>query len=135
MANSLYGLFKQNLLNGDIALDSTNVRVVLVDTSAYSVSINTHDFLDDIPGGARIAVSGNLANKTTSLGIFDADDITISAVSGATVEAVVLYIHTGTDSTSHLIAYIDTGTGLPFTPNGGDVLVSWSNSGTKIFEV
>lgn len=134
MANTLYPKAKEAFIGGDLALDSANIRVILIDTGAYTYSAS-HDFLDDVAGGAQIATSGNLANKTITNGIFDADDVTISAVTGATVEAVIIYEHTGTGSTSHLIAYIDTGTGLPFTPNGGDVLVSWSNSGTKIFEV
>lgn len=135
MANSLFAKFKENLLNGDIALDTNDIRVILVDTALYTVNLSTHDFLDDIAAGARVAVSGALTTKTTTLGVFDADDKTITAVTGATVEAVVLYVHTGVESTSYLIAYIDTGTGLPFTPNGGDVLVSWSSSATRIFEV
>ena len=39
-----------------------NVRAILVDTGAYTYN-DTHEFLDDIPSGARIAVSGNLTGK------------------------------------------------------------------------
>lgn len=134
MANTLYPKYKEAALGGDVALDSANIRIILIDTANYTYS-TAHDFLDDVGGSARVATSGNLANKTITNGIFDADDITLTAVSGATVEAVIIYEHTGTEGTSHLIAYIDTGTGLPFTPNGGDVQVVWSSSGTKIFEI
>ena len=104
MANSLFAKFKENLLNGDIALDTNDIRVILVDTALYTVNLSTHDFLDDIAAGARVAVSGALTTKTTTLGVFDADDKTITAVTGATVEAVVLYVHTGVESTRYLIA-------------------------------
>jgi hypothetical protein len=51
-------------------------------------------------------------------------------VSGASVEALVIYIDTGVAGTSRLVAYIDTGvTGLPVTPNGGDITITWNASG------
>jgi hypothetical protein len=50
--------------------------------------------------------------------VFDAADKTLSAVTGDQSEAIIIYKHTGTDSTSNLIAYIDSGSGLPFTPTG-----------------
>ena len=33
---------------------------------------------------------------------------------------IVIYKDTGTEATSPLLAMIDTATGLPITPNGGD---------------
>lgn len=37
------------------------------------------------------------------------------------VRAIVIVKDTGTEATSPLIAYIDTATGLPIAPNGGDI--------------
>jgi hypothetical protein len=76
-------------------------------------------------------VSDALASKTVSAaGVFDAADKTISAVSGDVSEALILYIHTGTEGTSRLICFLDTGvTGLPVTPNGGDITITWHASG------
>jgi len=129
MANALYPTYKQLILGAGLNLTTLNLKVVLVDTGAYTYSA-AHDFLDDITVGARIATSGNLASKTVTNGTFDAADITITAVSGVTVEALVIYNDTGTAATSNLIAYMDTGvTGLPFTPNGGDVTIQWNASG------
>ena len=55
---------------------------------------------------------------------------TFSAVTGNSVEALVLYVDTGSASTSRLVAYIDSGvTGLPVTPNGGDITITWNASG------
>lgn len=131
MANAIYPLAKQAWLQGNLDLDNA-VRVIMVDTAAYTYNA-AHDFLDDVPGGARIAVSGDLQNKTFAGGVFDADDITIAAVAGATVEALIIYQHTGSDATSRLIAYWDTGvTGLPFTPNGSDALIAWSSGASRI---
>lgn len=129
MANALYPTYKQLILGAGLNLTTLNLKVVLVDTGAYTYSA-AHDFLDDVAVGARIATSGNLASKTVTSGTFDAADVTITAVSGVTVEALVIYNDTGTAATSNLIAYMDTGvTGLPFTPNGGDVTIQWSGSG------
>jgi hypothetical protein len=74
--------------------------------------------------------SSALASKTFTNGTFDAADITFTAVSGATVEAIVLFLDTGTAANDKLICYIDSASaGLPVTPNGGDINVVWNGSG------
>lgn len=131
MANAIYDKFRQARMTADtnIDLENEDVRVILVDTGAYTFS-QTHDMLDDVAAGSRIATSGALASKTVVDGIFDAADVTFTAVAGATVEALLFYRHTGVESTARLIAYIDTGvTGLPLTPNGGDVNLVFNASG------
>ena len=50
-------------------------------------------------------------------------------------KALILYQHTGTDATARLIAYIDTATGLPVTPNGGDITIVWDDGPNKIFKL
>jgi len=135
MANALYDLGRQGFLDGSIDWDTNDVRAILVDTGAYTVNLATHQFLSDVAAGARIAVSGALAGKSVTSGVADATDVTFTAVSGATVEAIVIYQHTGVEATSRLIAYIDTATGLPVTPNGGDINVVWDNGASKIFKL
>lgn len=135
MANALYDLGRQGFLDGSIDWDTNDVRAILVDTGAYTVNLATHQFLSDVAAGARIAVSGALAGKSVTAGVADASDVTFTAVSGATVEAIVIYQHTGVEATSRLIAYIDTATGLPVTPNGGDINVVWDNGASKIFKL
>ena len=135
MADAVYGLGRKAFLDGGIDLLSDDIRVVLVDTNDYTLSIDTHDFLDDVPAGARVAVSGAMTTKTTTLGVYDADNITFSSVSGDVSEALIIYRHTGTDSTSELIAFIDGATGLPVTPNGGDITITWDSGANKIFKI
>jgi hypothetical protein len=103
-------------------------RIVLVDDADYTYS-SAHDNLDDIPSGARVATSGDLASITTTNGVFDSADVTLTAVSGDPVERVVLDRHTGTASTSTILAQYDTASGLTLTPNGGDVIVAPGGSG------
>lgn len=135
MANALYDAGREAFLNGDIDWTADNIRIILIDNADYTVNLATHDFLDDIPAGARVAVSGNLAGKTSTAGVADANDVTLTAVTGDQSESIVIYQHTGTESTSRLIGYIDTATNLPITPNGGDITVSWDNGANKIFKL
>ena len=105
----------------------------MIDTGNYTYS-TAHDFLDDVGSSAKIGTAGTLGSKTVTSGVFDAADITYSSVTGATVEAIIIYKDTGNAATSNLIAYIDTASsGLPVTPNGGDITVTWDSGGNKIF--
>jgi hypothetical protein len=135
MANSLYTKAKQGLIDGSIDLDTDDIRVILVDGADYTPNLANHDNLDDIPAGARVAVSGALQNKSVTDGVFDADDIVIASVSGDQFEYLVLYQHTGVESTSRLILLIDSATGLPCTPNGSDITVQWASGADKIFRL
>lgn len=128
MASGLYAKGREGFLDGSIDWDTNTIKVVLVDTADYTVNLSTHDNLDDVAAGARVA-TGTLASKTVTNGTADAADVTFSAVTGDPSEALVIYKDTGVESTSRLIAYIDTATGLPVTPNGGDITVQWSGSG------
>ncbi|MER7953856.1 hypothetical protein [Streptomyces sp. NPDC096030] len=125
MASALYPSFKQLLLGGDIDLASDDIRAIIVDTADYTYGAG-HDFLDDVPAGARVSVSSALGSKTITNGVFDAADVTLNAVTGDSVEAIVVYKHTGSDATASLIAYID---GVSVTPNGGAVQIQWDASG------
>jgi hypothetical protein len=131
LANAIYPAYKQALLDASTGVDLNDgdVRVILVDSADYTYSA-AHDMLDDVPAGARVKVSTALQNTSVTNGLFDADDIALSAVTGDQAEALIFYLHTGTESTSRLVAYMDTGvTGLPVTPNGGDINLTWNASG------
>lgn len=133
MANALYASFKQALLTGDAPLDSTTVNVCLVDTAIVAFSA-AHDNYDDISAGV-VGTPQTLANKTYTGGVFDADDVTFTAVAGgSTLEAIVIYIDSGVPGTSKLVAWIDTSvTGLPVTTNGGNISITWDTGTNKIF--
>ena len=129
MANSLYPKWKEALLqsSANSALTGT-VKAALVDTGTYTYN-SAHEFLTSLTGVVGTAQTIG-ATKSYTNGVFDGADVTYTAVTGNTVEALVLYIDTGTAGTSRLVAYIDAGvTGLPVTPNGGDISVTWNASG------
>jgi hypothetical protein len=135
MANSLYDLGREGFLAGDIAWDSDNIKVVLVDTNDYSVNLATDNDLADVPVGARVATSTNLTAKTTTAGVAYPADVVLSSVTGDVSEALVIYQDSGVESTSRLIAYIDSATGLPVTPNGTDITITWDAGADKIFKL
>jgi hypothetical protein len=135
MANALYDKGREGFLAGEIDWDTGVIKAILIDTADYAVNLATHQFLSDIPGAARVATSAALTGKTTTGGIADAADLTFPAVNGDPSEALVLYQDNGAEGTSRLIAYIDTATGLPVIPNGGDIIVAWDNGPNKIFKI
>ena len=136
MATGLYDKGRENFGKKKFDWPNDDVRVVFGDSADYTVNLATDDALDDVTSGGRVGVSAaSIANKTNTLGVMDADDHTINTVSGDQFECVILYLHTGTESTSLLIAYIDNYTGLPCTPNGGNITVSWPNDSNKIFKL
>jgi hypothetical protein len=135
MANALYGLGREAFLGGDLDWDANNVKLYLIDNADYTVAIDTHDFADDVATAAKVATSGNFANKTKTLGVSDADDIVLSTVSGDPSESIIIWQDSGAQATSRLIAYIDTATGLPVTPNGGDITIQWDSGANKIFKL
>jgi len=134
MANGLYAKAKQSFLNKTQDLDSDGIRAILADAADYSVNLSTHDSLDDVAAGARVATSGNLTSPTITDGTFDTADFSWTSVSGDQSEQVILYNHdgngAGADSQRQLIAFYDTGiTGMPVTPNGGNINVTVNASG------
>lgn len=135
MANALYDTGRSAFALGDIDWVADNIKAVLVDTNDYAVDLATHDFLADIPSGARVATSGNLSGKTVTAGACYAAPFTFAAVTGDQAEALVIYKDSGVEGTSQLIAYVDSVSGLPVTPNGTDVTVTPDTGANKIFRV
>lgn len=130
MANALYDLGRESFLKGEISWSADNIKAVLVDSADYTPNLATDQFLSNIAAGGRVATSVNLTGKSTTAGDAVAANVTFSEVPGDISEFLVLYQDTGVEGTSRLIARIDTATGLPVTPNGGDIQVQWS---TPIF--
>lgn len=135
MTNALYDAGRNGFLTGDIDWLVDDIRTILVDTDDYTVSLSTHQDLADVIAGSRVKVSDALTGKDATAGVADAADVTLTAVTGDQSEALIIYKHTGVESTSTLIAYIDTATGLPVLPNGGNITIAWDNGGNKIFKL
>lgn len=134
MANAIYPLYKQSLLAGDANSDLDNdtttdgVYVALVDTGTYIYSA-AHQFYSSLSG--VVGTDQRITAPTVTNGTLAGGNLTFTSVTGASVEALVLYRkNSGANTTWRLVAYIDTGvTGLPVTPNGGNITVTWNASG------
>lgn len=135
MTKALYDAGRAAFLKGEIAALTDTLKFVLVDTGAYTLNLATHQFLSDIPAGARVATSAALAGKTATAGVLDANDTVFTAVSGAVSEALVLFKDTGNPATSPLISFNDEATGLPVTPNSGDITVVHDSGTSRIFKL
>ena len=134
MATTMYGLARAAYLACTSAYSWTgaNIQLAFV-TSSYTPNYTTDQFLSAISGGYIIAQSGNFSSTTATLGTANAANETVSSVTGAQFAYVTIYYSTGSSSTSGLILNIDTATGLPCIPNGGNIVVQWDTGSNKIF--
>lgn len=134
MANATYPPTKQAWLAGTSGYDLDNNTAddgpycALVDTGTYTYSA-AHDFYSDLSG--VVGTDQRITTPTVTSGLFDGDNLTYTSVTGNSVEALIIYRHNaGANTTWPLILYIDTSvTGLPVTPNGGNITVTWNASG------
>lgn len=130
MSNALYPKFKEFLLD---ALLTGTVKVQLVDTAVYTYSAS-HQYLSDIPSGARVGSPVTLTSKTGTNGVFDSADPTWTGLTAApSIEAVVYYIDTGVEGTSRLVYFLDTATGLPISAGATGGTLVQDNGANRIF--
>lgn len=142
MANALYDPGREGFLAGEIDWDTAVIKAVLVRGYAFSAA---HKFLVDVvnAGGTLVATSAGLSGKSVTNGVADANDIVFTAVpAGAAITAIVFYqasaVGGGADvpnTQQRLIGYMDTATGLPVTPNGGDLTFALDNGANKLFKL
>jgi len=128
MANAIYPKAKEKFLDALIDLPTDTIKIALIDTGAYTYS-GTDEFWS-AASGAIVGTAATLASKTITNGVFNADDVTFTSVSGVSVEALIIYKDTGSAATSPLIMYLDVAaSGLPVTPNGNNIDVQFNASG------
>lgn len=142
MANALWDPGREGCLLAEIDWDTAVVKAALVRSYTFSAA---HKFVSDLTGagGVLVATSAALGSKTGTAGVADAADVTFTAVpAGAAITSLIIFqasaVTGGADvaaTAQRLIAFIDTATGLPVTPNGGDITVAWDNGANKIFKL
>jgi hypothetical protein len=137
MADALYSPAKERALtNAGIQWSTGDIKAILVKITGagenYTFSA-AHEFRSSLHNDTQVATSGNLASKSVTGGVANAANVTFTAVTGAACGAIVLFRDTGNAATDELIAYIDSATGLPVTPNGGDITIEWNTGANKIF--
>lgn len=124
MANQVFTPAKQDILTANLDLGTVQLAAMLIDSASYVVN-QAHQYVSDIPAAAVVA-SANILNAAVADGSVTADNVLLDNVpAGPACEAIVIYENTGVDATSRLVTYIDTGTGLPVTPDGTDLVVTF----------
>jgi len=136
MANALFNPGREGFLLGEIDWDTATMKVALVRSYTFSAA---HKFVADVTtaGGVLHATSAALGTKTGTSGTADAADITFTAPAANASSHSLLYFQSsavggGADvgpTLQRLIAWVDTGTGLPVVPNGADIQVVFNASG------
>lgn len=132
MVNSWYDQGLETFAAGDTAWDTSNIIVLCIDEADDTIDLVNDDFLNDRAAASRVATSGNLASKTQTDGYLDAADVTLTSVTGDPFESVDVVHNTGTETTSPFLLNFDTATGLPLTPDGGNVTIQWDNGTNRI---
>lgn len=142
MANLLYDTGREGFLLGEIAWVTPSIKLLAVRAYTFSAA---HKFVSDVTaaGGTIANTSAVFTAKTSTAGVADAADVTYTAfTAGAAVPALILIqssaVTGGADvaaTAQRVIAFIDTYTNLPFTPNGGDITIVFDNTANRIFKL
>lgn len=139
MSSFIYDLALQGFLEGSFDMATADVKVLLVQTSGgYTPNQATDQYVSIIGSGNIASRTPQLTSVVTTDGIFGAANTSFTSVSsGPACGALVMYIDSGSDSTSPLIAFMDSTdySGLPITPNGGNITVAWPTGADLIFSL
>jgi hypothetical protein len=125
VSGKFFGLATTSMLNGQINYPTASVKAMLV-TSAYTPNQDTHRWKSDVTGeavGTGYTAGGlALTSKTiaytagTNTTAIDCADPSW-ATATVTARYLVVYVDTGTSTTSPLICYVDFGADV--TATGG----------------
>jgi hypothetical protein len=141
MADALFNPGREGFLAGEIDWNNATIKVSLVRGYTFQAS---HKFVSDITGsGGALVATATLTNPTVISGVADADDVVFTAVpTGTACNCLIIYQSSAVsggadvaDTAKRLIGYIDQASGLPVTPNGGNINVTWDNGANKIFNL
>lgn len=136
MANFIYNAAKVSLGKEEIDWENDTIKVAML-TSSYTPDIDNDVYFSDVTnevsgsgytaGGFTLANTSITQDDTNDRAVYDADDLAESPVSISSYRYLVVYVSTGTDSTSRLICLIDLGTDQ--TVDNDILEISWGSSG------
>lgn len=141
MANAYYSTAVEGFIAGEIDLDTAVIKAAFVRGYTFSAA---HKFVSDVTtaGGTLNGTSAALTSKTITSGVFDAADTSATTTASAVDHGILLFqssaVTGGADvatSAQRVIAYYDTGTGLPIQPGTGSTPITWDNGTNKILKV
>jgi hypothetical protein len=141
MADSLFDFGRQGFLEGSIDWNTATIKACLMRGYTFS---NAHEYLSDATGaGGVVVASAVLTTPNVTAGVARADAVTFTSVpTGSACNCVILVqssaVTGGADlatTAQRLIVYIDSASGLPVTPNGGNVNIAWDSGANGIFKL
>jgi hypothetical protein len=141
MANAPFNRFLSGIQLADYDFTVASIKASLV--HGYSFSATDSTVADVVAAGGIInGTTAALASPSVTNGVFDANDTSVSTTASATNHSLLLYqssaVTGGADVAQNLqllIAWFDTGTGLPIQPGTGTVTIAWSNGAAKILKI
>jgi hypothetical protein len=115
-----------------IDFNADNIDVSLLDeTDSGTITASFVDY-DEVDAATVVATTdvASITIGVVATGALDAADTTFSSVTGDAADFLSLWKNSGTPATSPLAVTWDSATtGLPVTPNGGDIVSTWNASG------
>lgn len=118
-----------------VDFDTDDIRCSLIDSAQSGALDATDGAYSDVNGGTGPVAQGSaMGSKTVGSvgpGVFDSSaDYTFSSVTGAECEYLTLEKYNATAANSTVCVIWDSATtGIPVTPNSGDITVTWNASG------
>lgn len=131
MASAIYPKYKDAVYSGlsNVDITGNNINISLIDTgvTTYSAANEFYANLDANGIISTVTLTGNALNN----GAFSAANTEFTSFSNTSVtcEAVIIWINTGSNSTSRLVAWLenDSLSGLP-TTGISNVSIDWAGS-------
>lgn len=142
MASLLWDPAREGFLLSEIDWDGAVIKAALVRGYTFNAA---HKFVSDVTGagGTLVSTSPALTSKTGTAGVAGCAPIVWSSVpTGAAIPVFIVFqassITGGADvaaTQQRLIAFVDTATGLPVTPNGQNITFTPDAGANKLFKL
>ncbi|MFI1197700.1 hypothetical protein ACH4T9_31190 [Micromonospora sp. NPDC020750] len=141
VANGYFAAWTEGVLDETVRMNTAVLKVALVRGYTFSAG---HKFVSDITtaGGMLNGTSAALTGKTFVGGVFDADDTSVASTVSTANHGWLLFQASaatgGADvaaAVQRVIAWFDTGTGLPVQPGTGNAALNWASTSPKILKV
>jgi len=138
MADVIYPTYKTvSMTPGLDLVAGSTLKACLVSTTTGATNYvysAAHQFFSAVPSASIVAAGVALSGKAAPIGTpgtLTASPVvwpSVALVGSTHGEAIIIYNDTGAPDTSQLVAYLDTETGLPVTPNGANITLTWSGN-------
>ena len=112
-----------------VDLDTDNIDASLLDqTDAGTITASFVDY-DEVDAATVVATTNVTVSSITGGVVTLSGAITFSTVTGDAADYLTVWKNSGSPATSPLIITWDSAsTGLPVTPNGGDITATWGTN-------